>query len=274
MPITQQEFQCIKAANGVQWRRSQLLHNAGILHGFSTRIGGVSAAPFHSLNLGLADALGAQDAWQHVQQNWRLFMQAVNMHERTLVRVRQVHGTTIVQPDRDAAAVRMQPPFADGDAIVTGDRSHALSVRVADCAPVLLADAHAGVVAAVHAGWRGVARGIVPAAVRMMMQRGARADQILVAVGPCIGADSFQVGDEVAQAMRQAKLFTCLRVDERNSERWLMDMPRAILEQLAQVGIESSKIQLDDWCTLKQTDAFSFRREGARSGRAACIIGL
>ena len=87
-------------------------------------------------------------------------MAAVGLQDRALIRVRQVHGVGLRHADLDAGVPRADPPFADGDALVGAEPGHALSVRVADCAPVLLADPRASLVAAVHAGWRGVAQGI------------------------------------------------------------------------------------------------------------------
>ena len=267
-------FEQLTAPGGVVWRRSSLLHGSGVPHGFSTRIGGVSPAPFDSLNLGLADAPGEPDAWERVQRNWQLFMQATGLQAHRLVRARQVHGTCTLQPDGDGDAVRSEPPFRDGDALVTGERTHALAVRVADCAPVLLADARAGIVAAVHAGWRGTVGGIVGEAIGVMVQRGAVPSRILAAVGPCIGAAAFQVGDEVGQAFSEAGLGEAIRPDPQPG-KVRIDLRAALGRQLAACGIALEHIEIDPTCTV--TDAvtqFSYRRDGARSGRMAAIIGL
>ncbi|NBX25174.1 MAG: hypothetical protein EBQ99_03865 [Planctomycetes bacterium] len=171
-------FETIRSEAGVLWRRSSLLHGAGIPHAFSTRIGGVSPAPFDSLNLGLADAPGQADAWVHVQANWTRLLHACGLADRDLIRARQVHGTVVLHADREPGVARSEPPFAEADALVTAHAGHAISVRVADCAPVLLADPVAGVVAAVHAGWRGVVGGIVPAAVGDLLQRSAHPERM------------------------------------------------------------------------------------------------
>ena len=267
-------FETIVADNGVTWRRSSLLHAAGIPHGFSTRVGGVSPAPFDSLNLGLADAPGEPDTWERVQENWRRFMQAVGLADRSLIRLRQVHGVGIRHADRDADVPRAQPPFADGDAMMSADRTQALSVRVADCAPVLLADSHAGLVAAVHAGWRGVVQGIVPATIRSMEQRGASAQRMIMAVGACIGGGALQVGPEVAAAMRLADLAAALLPDPRDATRSLVDLRSAIALQASRRGMGSERLDVDPLCTVHDPMLFSYRREGPRSGRMSCVIGL
>jgi polyphenol oxidase len=267
-------FETIVADNGVTWRRSSLLHAAGIPHGFSTRVGGVSPAPFDSLNLGLADAPGEPDTWERVQENWRRFMQAVGLADRSLIRLRQVHGVGIRHADRDADVPRAQPPFADGDAMMSADRTQALSVRVADCAPVLLADSHAGLVAAVHAGWRGVVQGIVPATIRSMEQRGASAQRMIMAVGACIGGDALQVGPEVVTAMREADLAAALLPDPRDATRSLVDLRSAIALQASRSGVRSERFDVDPSCTVRDPIHFSYRRDGPRSGRMSCVIGL
>lgn len=267
-------FETIVADNGVTWRRSSLLHAAGVPHGFSTRLGGVSPAPFDSLNLGLADAPGEPDTWERVQENWHRFMGAVGLQHRSLVRVRQVHGVGIRHADLDVDVLRAEPPFADGDALVSADPLHALSVRVADCAPVLLADAHGGMVAAVHAGWRGVAQGIVPATIRSMEERGASAQRMVMAVGACIGGGALQVGAEVAEAMHRANLPEAVRPDPTDAIRSLVDLRTAIALQAMRGGVRSEAIDLDALCTVRDPAHFSYRREGPRSGRMSCVIGL
>lgn len=267
-------FETIVADNGVTWRRSSLLHDAGIPHGFSTRLGGTSPAPFDSLNLGLADAPGEPDTWEHVQANWHRFMQAVGLMDRSLIRLRQVHGVGIRDADLDTLVPRTQPPFADGDAVVSADRAHALSVRVADCAPVLLVDAGAGLVAAVHAGWRGVVQGIVPATIRHMTQRGASTDRMVMAVGACIGDGALQVGPEVAEAMREADLAGAVLPDTTDAARSLLDLRAAIVLQAARTGLPRDRMDVDPSCTVRDATLFSYRRDGARSGRMSCVIGL
>lgn len=268
-------FETITSETGVVWRRSTLLWQAGVPHAFTTRLGGVSPEPFASLNLGLADAPGEPDAWSHVQANWLRVLHACGLQDRVLVRARQVHGLDVIEADREPRAVRPEPPFAQGDAVLTGDRAHAVSVRVADCAPVLLADPGAGLVAAVHAGWRGVVAGVVSRTVRFMSGRGARAEHLVAAVGPCIGPASFEVGLEVIEAFRVAGLGADTVCTPQSSAKGRVDLPGAIRRQLIACGVSTTAIDVAGICT-KSTPAseFSFRRDGARSGRMAAIIGL
>jgi YfiH family protein len=263
----------ITSPDGVVWLRSPLLHAAGVPHGFSTRLGGVSGPPFGSLNLGVAQAPGEPDSWQNVQENWRRFLASVHMPQRVLVRARQVHGAGVVQADRQPEAVRVDPPFVEGDALVTSDADQCVAVRVADCAPLLLADPHAGVVAAVHAGWRGVVAGVLPAAIAAMVGRGASPHRLLLAVGPCIGPDAFEVGAEVARAFDACDLHNAVLPHAAKSSKAKVDLVQAFVIQAVRAGLSRSTIDSADFCTvLRQDLCFSYRREGPRSGRMAAVI--
>ena len=159
-----------------------------VRHGFLTRQGGVSEGPFASLNCGLASG----DARRRVAVNRNRAAGAVAPEADALCTVRQHHGS--------AAAV-VEAPWRDGegpaaDAMVTRAPGLILGVLTADCAPVLLADADARVVGAVHAGWRGALGGVIEAAVAAMTGLGARRERIAAALGPCIAQDSYEVGPE------------------------------------------------------------------------------
>ena len=268
-------FETLTSASGVVWRRSSLLRQAGIPHAFSTRCGGVSQAPFASLNLGLAEAPGEPDSWENVRGNWDRLLQACGLHGRTLVRARQVHGVGVLQPDIDVGAVRATPPFADGDAIVSGDPGHAVAVRIADCAPVLIADPDSRLVAAVHAGWRGVVGGVVTAALAGMAIRGPGLSRPLVAIGPCIGPRAFEVGSDVRDAFANARLADFVRPRPGVPGKWLADLRAAILRQLVEAGVPGECVDVCETCTVEcDATEFSYRREGPRSGRMAAVIGL
>jgi YfiH family protein len=170
---------------------------ARFAHGFTTRAGGVSAAPYDTLNLG--GKWGDEPA--HVTENRRRVAEAIG--GRPFV-ARQVHGTVIrrVRAGDDLDAVARQ----EADGLCTDAPGLVLGVFVADCVPVLLADARTGACAAVHAGWRGTVAGILPAAVRTLASEfGARPSDLRVALGPAIGPCCFEVGLEVVDAPRGAR---------------------------------------------------------------------
>ncbi|WP_090018267.1 peptidoglycan editing factor PgeF [Limimonas halophila] len=157
----------------------------GVRHGFFTRRSGVSAGIYESLNCGP----GSNDDPETVAENRRRALAALDLPEGALATLHQVHS-----PDAVVATApfpREERPRAD--AVVTRTPGLAVGVLTADCAPVLLADAHAGVVGAAHAGWRGALGGVLDACLARMEGEGADRRCITAAVGPCIGARSYAV---------------------------------------------------------------------------------
>jgi YfiH family protein len=159
-------------------------------HGFFTREGGVSTGLYAALNCGF----GSDDARAAVAENRARVARALGGEPDGLVTVHQVHGTTVA---------RVAQPWAAGaapraDAMVTRTPGIVLGILAADCAPVLLADADAGVIGAAHAGWRGALAGVAEATVAAMLAEGAARHRIVAAIGPCIGPASYEVGTEFA----------------------------------------------------------------------------
>ena len=163
----------------------------------------------------------------------------------------------------------MERCIGEGDALVTNQRGLTLEIRTADCYPVLLADTKNRTVAAIHAGWRGTAAGIVPAAIeKMATLYGTRAGDIVVAIGPGIGPCCYEVGSEVAQQFaatcvqaRQGKLYLDLALENR--------------QQALRAGVVESQIEVNGLCTFCQAKQFySFRREKELAGRMRSVIGI
>lgn len=159
---------------------------AGVRHGFLTRRGGVSSGLFASLNVGL----GSSDDRAAVAENRRRAVEAV-APSAALVTVLQVHSATVL-PVTAAFPDDARPP---ADAMVTATPGLALGILTADCAPILFADAEAGVIGAAHSGWKGALADIGPATVAAMEQLGARRDQIVAAIGPTIARASYEVDE-------------------------------------------------------------------------------
>ena len=168
------------------------------MHGFSTRAGGVSAAPFDTLNMGARWG----DVPASVEENRRRLLRAVGVAGPLYV-ARQVHGAAVVRVragDDPAAIARIE-----ADALITDAPASPSGVFVADCIPALIVDPRTGAVAAAHAGWRGTVAGVLPAVVRALAAEfGARPDDLRVALGPAIGACCFEVGAEVVRAFEAA----------------------------------------------------------------------
>ena len=205
---------------------------------------------------------------------WLAVARFMGVPRERLRLIGQVHGADIAIL-RKSASGPWTPPRADG--IASDDDSVALAVRVADCAPLLIADTTRPVVAAVHAGWRGTLQGIAGAAVASLEKEfGSRADQLVAAIGPCLGACCGEMGPEVVEMFRQAGY----RDDQL--ARWFeagpsgkphFDLWTANREQLEGAGLRPAAIFMAGLCTRSHPDVFhSYRAEGANAGRMLGII--
>jgi YfiH family protein len=248
---------------------SPLLQAAGVVHGFSTRGGGVSGRPYDSLNLGTCGGAAVQDEAGNIRENYRRLLEAIGAAQRERCWIHQVHG-------RDVAVARVGEGFECGvkaDALVSDDAGRVVSVKYADCVPILLAAADARAVAAVHAGWRGMVAGVVPAAVRALStMAGCRARELVAAVGPCIGVEQFEVGVEVAEQIRLA--ISDLKSEVSDRGKPLVDLREAVRRQLIEAGVKEERIDGTDRCTYRdEAEFFSHRRDGGVTGRMAAVIG-
>ncbi len=259
----------IEHENKVVSYRSPLLHGAGVPHGFTTRIGGLSPEPYNSLNLVSLVNDPDADANTNVAENFRRVRKALGCRRHIRVQVNQVHGSNVWLPPADP----IRPVDAPrADAITTDKQRLLLMVRVADCVPVLLASSDGRVVSAVHAGWRGVVAGVVPRAVESVTRLcGTGTEPVLAAIGPCIGVEHFEVGPEVVEAFGSAGLG--LAVARAGYAKPHIDLAAAVAHQLVQAGIPMQQIDRTDRCTYALEDEFfSHRRDLGRTGRQAALI--
>ncbi|WP_201494623.1 peptidoglycan editing factor PgeF [Rubrivivax sp. A210] len=231
----------------------------------STRAGGVSAGPWASLNLG---AHCGDDA-AAVAENRARFAAAIAARP---VWLQQVHGCRVLELTPASAAQDLPP----ADAAWTTTPGLACTVQVADCLPVLLAARDGRAVAAAHAGWRGLAGGVLEATVAALCRgAGLQPGDLLAWLGPCIGPRQFEVGAEVLQAFGddpaapdRRRFMPRSRPDD--SPRWLADLPGLARESLQAAGVEA--VSGEGRCTVEEASAFfSFRRDGA-TGRLAAAI--
>jgi YfiH family protein len=240
----------------------------GIPHGFLGRRGGVSRGVSAGLNVGL----GSEDDPQAIAENRRLAVEAVAPGAR-LVTVHQVHS-----PD----AIHAAAPWADGDrpqadAIVTDRPGLALGVLTADCTPVLLADARAGVIAAAHAGWKGALGGVVESTLALMEHYGADRGRVVAAVGPVIARKSYEVDEAFLRRFAEAdpdndRFFTPGREGHHQ-----FDLEAYVLARLAAAGITRAEaLGLDTYSDPERF--FSYRRATHRAepdyGRQISLIAL
>ena len=217
--------------------------NIAARHAFSTRLGGVSTGVLESLNLSVRRG----DTPENVRENWR----------------------------RLGAAAGLEPRFTC-DGFVTNEPGVPLAVFMADCLPALLHDPVAGVIGAVHCGWRGSVADILGAAVAQMCALGAHPADIRAAIGPGIGACCFEVGPEVvaaAEALLHEPLGALVR--PRADGKALLDLKGVNARRLAQLGVPAGQIAVSDACTMCWPDVFwSHRATNGQRGVQAAVITM
>jgi polyphenol oxidase len=225
----------------------------------TTRAGGVSAAPFDTFNLG--DHVG--DDPEAVAANRKRLAAAIGLGEDRLIWMNQVHGDRVAVVDGPRGR-----PVEDTDALVSTTPRLALAVVTADCVPVLMADARAGVIAAVHGGRVGAQRGVVARAVEAMMTSGAHAEDISVLLGPADSGPNNEVPKEMAAEVEQA-----LPGSRTTSVRGTpaLDLRAGIARQLMKLGIAA--IDTDPRCTVTDRTLFSHRRDNP-TGRMASVVWM
>jgi len=229
---------------------------AAFPHGFTTRAAGASPPPWDALNLG--SAVGDEPG--RVEENWRRLEAATGL---VFARVRQVHGTRVVR------AAGAMDPTEEADAVVSIAPGVAACVSVADCVPVLLADPEGGVVAAIHAGWRGTIALAAAEGVRALAREGADVSRLLAAVGPSIGPCCYEVSPELAARFRERFGADVLRAGAAPR----LDLWRANLLALEEAGVRTERVHVLGRCTSCERGLFfSHRRDAGRTGRQVGFI--
>jgi YfiH family protein len=246
--------------------QSGLLARAGFVHAFFTRQGGISEGPFASLNL----STEVGDRPEHVQVNLGRAAAMLNVPGHRICVPRQVHGREVEVWDAGTDATMAMTLAAD--ACISSEPELACAVRTADCVPILLADPLCGRVAAVHAGWRGVVLGVVSAAVAKMAALGSDPARLVAAIGPHISAAAFEVGDDVAEQLESASVARDAIVRSAGQKPHA-DLAAIVRSQLALAGCAFDQIERVPGCTHTERERFfSYRRDGARSGRSVSAI--
>lgn len=244
---------------------------AGIRHGFFTRRGGVSRGAYDSLNCGL----GSRDEPERVAINRARAADRLGFAADALVTACQVHSARVEVVDRPWPAGAARPQV---DALVTRTPGIVLGVLTADCAPVLLADADAGVIGAAHAGWRGAKAGILEAAVAAMTALGARPAGISAAVGPCIQQQSYEVAADFRAAFVTDEPDTgALFAPATRDGHYMFDLAGYVRRRLTALALAAVEVFADD--TAGDADNFfSYRRTtltgGGDYGRGLSAIAL
>lgn len=269
-----------------------------LVHGFSTRTGGVTTAyragrRSGELNLGWT----ASDPRENVLENQRRFLNALGMPEARIVMLRQIHSSLVRRVGRSDASLE---PGSKADGMMTNAPGVLLAIQTADCIPVLVTDVKRKAVAAFHAGWRGTLRRIVEQGVgRMRLEFGSRPEDCIAAIGPGIGACCYAVGEEVrsefdSQFAYAAELFHEISASDPVREKYPMlfmnqrapghgdlgpqihlDLMEANRRQLLDAGLRAAAITVVGDCTRCQSNRyFSYRAEQGFTGRLLSVVGI
>lgn len=227
----------------------------GIEHGFFTRQGGVSDGIYRGLNVGS----GSKDEPAKVAENRRRVAQALRAPLSHLVTVHQVHSPDVITVDAPFDGERPK-----ADAMVTATPGIVIGSLSADCGPILFADPDARVIGAAHAGWRGAISGVLENTVEAMIALGARRERIEAVLGPTIGPENYEVGQEFYdQFAGTDRKYTSFFRDGSRSDRFMFDLWSFILHRLEGTGVNASALRL---CTYADEDRFfSYRRTTHRN---------
>lgn len=226
----------------------------------STRHGGVSAAPYSSLNLGV----NTEDNPAHIQQNRERFFAALGIQEAMVATSHQVHS--------DAVLIAETSGRREGyDAIVTNKKDLFVAVSVADCTPILVYDARRQVVAAIHAGWKGTMLQIVRKTLETMQEAfGSQPEDCYAYIGTCIDECSYEVGEEVAQHFGEA-----FKSWNAERQKFMLNLKAANKALLLNWGISEARIEVSPYSTVLNNDTyFSHRHEKGTTGRMMALIGM
>ncbi|MCL2805450.1 MAG: peptidoglycan editing factor PgeF [Treponema sp.] len=253
------------------------LSQTGIVkHCFSTRKGGVSPAPFASMNLGY----NRGDDDTNVDENFRRICEAASLSKENIVMSKQKHGTNILKIDE----IRAVPGnFASGslevpdntDGLITNRSNIALVTFYADCVPLLFCDPVKRVIANSHAGWRGCVDNMAAKTVNKMTEDyGCAPKNILVGIGPCISCDKYEVDEDVASQF-QIAFGECVFPAENKPGKFHVDLREVCKLSLIRAKIPLENIEISHWCTFDNEELFfSHRRDRALRGSLAAFIEL
>ena len=243
--------------------------DSAFVHGFFTRLGGVSSGIYKGLNAGL----GSKDDRAAVLTNRNLITENLGLPEAFLATPHQIHSPdVIIVKEPWQQDVR---PQADG--VVTSNPGIVIAILTADCGPILFSDCNAGVIGACHAGWKGALTGIIESTISRMEELGAQRTNISAVLGPTISEESYEVGPEFTARFIEAdqgnsRYFT----PSQNQDHSYFDLPEYILSRLAFAGVEG------EWtghCTYQnEADFYSYRRTTHRGepdyGRQISAIAI
>jgi YfiH family protein len=233
------------------------IFSSGVRAFFTTRFGGVSVAPFDSLNLGIL----TEDKNENVMENRRRLFAALAIDEEQIARQRQVHGDTVAYVDKAGT-------YEETDALFTDRPDVYLAVSAADCVPILFFEPDRKIVGVIHAGWRGTEKGIAQKTIEKIKDRfQTEANGICAVIGPSISVKHYEVSEDVAQRFDQKFIV------RHGHAKPHLDLWKANAQQLQTAGVRN--IAFSGFCTVEHQHLFfSHRASGGQTGRMLGVIGL
>lgn len=268
----------VVSENGVVYYRSNLIP---CIHGFSTRIGGVSDLKHtFSLNLGI----GRDDTDETVLKNLELFSNALGISSRSVISATQIHSSIVRTVGvKDCGEGYYFPSKEACDGYVSNQKGIALGIRTADCVPILFYapknDNSEEIISAVHAGWRGTHKNIVSCAIDRMVEMGANPKDIKVAIGPSIASCCYEVSEDFFKAFcdtlgkKNAELF--IKPSSEKKDHFMADLQNINRYQLKECGILGENIDVANICTCcNPKEFYSHRYSGESRGTMLSLISL
>jgi hypothetical protein len=274
-----------RAAGDLRLLNWPALDASGVDAAVTAHSGGVSCGPYESLNL----SLSVGDDPGCVLENRRRLATAFGAAPGDFVFAHQVHGVgvrVVTASDRGRGAFSLDDaigsaseagPAGGADVLVTTSPGVVLAILTADCVPIVLHDPVAGVLACVHAGWRGTTAGVTAAAVAALRDLGTRPSDVIAGIGPAIGADRYQVGPDVHEAVSRSfgpAAPGFIRPDLSVPGRWLLDLPSANRHALREAGVPGPQIHTTDLVTGPASGHFFSDRTARPCGRLALVARL
>lgn len=256
-------------SGGLRAYQFELLKDCEVSQGIFTRQGGISPAPWASLNLG--GTVGDERA--NIIENRRRIFKWAERPVESIYDVWQVHSTSVICT-RDPRP--LDAPHIQADAILTDRKEITLIMRFADCVPILLHDPKRGVVGVVHAGWKGTVNKILAETIHAMVaEYASRPQDILAGIGPSISSSMYEVGPDVIEQVKQAFDGISSRMLSENAGRTFLDLWEANRSTLEDSGLLPDHIQIAGICTAQNMqDWYSHRGEKGKTGRFGALIAL
>lgn len=262
--VSRNSIAIIQAAN--------LAGETGVLHGFTTRLGGVSEAPFDSMNMSMT----RNDPPKNVDENFTRLCNAYGLDYNSLAIVNHEHGTNILRIDASHGGKGLyRMPFKPCDGFVTNDPGVTLVTIHADCSAVFLYDGERRAIGLAHAGWKGTLGRIgQKLAERMGAEFGSKPENLSAAIAPCICFDCFEVDSELGERFRNE--FNCGRIVKPGiAGKAYVDIRGALVIQLLDAGLRPENISIMDLCTYENKELlFSYRRDSDNAGAMAAFMKL